>query len=327
MKAVARAPGKVILLGEHAVVYGRPALAAAIELTAEAYAEERPDGVIEVSCPDLGVSGAYVDGAYEPAEGGPEGEEAVKPIVASVEHILTAKGVRRGVRVEVRSHIPPSSGLGSSAAVSVAAAAAAAYAVGLDVEAGDVCEAAYAGERVVHGSPSGIDNTVSTYGGVLLFRAGGFRRVDVKASPTVVLGDTGVRRRTGDLVAKVRELRSRMTDVVEAVMDAVSAMALRASEALERGDLREVGELMTMNHSMLKALGVSSPELDRLVEASVGAGALGAKLTGAGGGGCMVALVEPDLVEDVCDAIREAGGKPIPTSIRMQGYDVRRLLF
>jgi len=327
MRAVARAPGKVILLGEHAVVYGRPALAAAIELTAEAYAEERADGVMEVSCPDLGVSGAYVDGVYEPAEGGPEGEEAVKPVAASVEHILTAKGVRRGVKVEVRSHIPPSSGLGSSAAVSVAAAAAAAYAVGLDVEAGDVCEAAYAGERVVHGSPSGIDNAVSTYGGVLLFRAGGFRRVDVKVSPTVVLGDTGVRRRTGNLVARVRELRSRMTDVVEAVMDAVSAMALRASDALKRGDLREVGELMTMNHSMLKALGVSSPELDRLVEASMEAGALGAKLTGAGGGGCMVALVEPDLVEDVCDAIREAGGKPIPTSIRMQGYEARRLLF
>ena len=326
MRAYARAPGKVILFGEHAVVYGRPALAAALELLAEAHAEEAPEGVVEVSCPDLCVSGVYVGDDYRPVEGGLEGRRVVEPIAASVRHALGLRDLRSGVRVEVKSSIPPSSGLGSSAAVSVAAVAAASEALGLGLDEEEVCECAYAGERVVHGSPSGIDNTVSTYGGILLFRAGSFRRVEAGAGLNIVLGDTGVRRGTGEMVAGVRELRSRMPRVVESLMDSISAVVSRAVEALERGDLREVGELMTMNHSLLKALGVSSPELDRLVEASVKAGALGAKLTGAGGGGCMVALVEEDGVEEVYEAIRRAGGRPFRTSIRMRGYEAGRLL-
>ena len=313
-KVKASAPAKVILFGEHFVVYGEPAIVLAIDKRITVSANIRSDRKIFIRSEDIGISGFFMDGLFLPESGGSEAEEKLKPIYAVAKEIIRRCHVNRGVDINIKSSIPIAAGLGSSAAVSVASAAALYSLFEYNVTNDEIFQTALNAERLVHGNPSGIDPAISTYGGILQYqKSKPIKRLDVDIDLPLIIGNTGRERSTGELVGKVSRLRRRYPAIVEKLIKAGGEISKRSLKALSDGDLKALGELMNINHELLCALTVSCEELERLVHASRKAGALGAKLTGAGGGGCMIALVSPEKIRDVACAIEKAGGESLIT--------------
>ena len=291
------APGKVYLFGEHAVVYGEPAVPCAIERRARVTVEARDDSQIRVQAKDLTLDGFTVtwgDGGNNRPDidvPTPIVEAAMGYIDGAIEQALDAAGVADvGFDVTVESDIPLGAGLGSSAAVVVAGIDAATRELGLELGSDEIADRAYHVERDVQdGQASRADTFCSTMGGAVRVQGEDRRRLrDVPSLPFVV-GYDGNTGDTGALVAGVRALKEEYgfaADTVGAIGDIVRT----GESAIKRGDIEELGRLMNFNHGLLSAVGVSSRSLDMMVWAAREAGAFGAKLTGSGGGGCIVAL-------------------------------------
>lgn len=300
----ATAPGKVILFGEHAVVYGRPALAAPVtHLRARTEIESIGEPDVLLSAPDIGRS-AYLSRTH-----------AANPLAAVVRVVERRCGrpLSAGYSLSVTSAIPIASGLGSGAAISIAVIRALLQYLGLadSISREAVSEMAYEVERLHHGTPSGIDNTVIAYEQPVYF----VRREPqplietfrLARSLRLVIGDTGIRSATKDVVGDVRRQWEREPERFETIFDACGRLAAAGREALLGGDVNAVGECMNENHEWLRQMTVSSAPLDRLVAAARAAGALGAKLSGAGRGGNMIALVTGETEEAVSAGLLVAG--------------------
>jgi len=287
----------VYLFGEHAVVYGEPAVPCAIERRATVTAEARDDDRLQVRADDLTLDGFTVTwggGAGDRPDVDvptPLVEAAMGYINGAVEQARDAVDApETGFDVTIASEIPLGAGLGSSAAVVVACIDAATRELGVELAPEEVADRAFRVEYDVQdGEASRADTFCSAMGGAVRVSGDDCRRLgDVPNLPFVVGYDGGTSD-TGELVAGVRALKEEYgfaADTVEAIGDVVD----RGERALNRGDVEEVGRLMDFNHGLLSALGVSSRSLDAMVWAAREADALGAKLTGAGGGGCIVAL-------------------------------------
>ena len=324
-QAKASAPAKVILLGEHFVVHGEPAIVLAIDKRATVKVETRSDPKIFIKSEDIDVSGFFVNNQFIPQRGGSEAKKKLEPIYAVAREIIQKYRLRNGVNIEIESSIPIAAGLGSSAAVSVASAAALLSLFDLDKSKDDIFKIAFNAEKIIHGTPSGVDPAISTYGGILWYRKSQpIRRLDIDVDLPLIIGNTKKERSTGELVAKVNNLRRRYPSIIEKIIKAGGEIVKRSVKALREGDLKALGELMNINHELLCAVGVSCEELENLVHAARNAGALGAKLTGAGGGGCMIALVSPEKIEDVAEAIDEAGGEVLITRKTDAGVTIEK---
>jgi mevalonate kinase len=269
-------PGKVILLGEHAVVYGHPALAVPLTLgvTARAVASDR--------CALTGLAN------LTPTQR--------RMLEAAFDAVAEATG-RPPVQISVSSTLPVSMGLGSSAALAVAVSRLLLGARGGRPSPAKVLALALRMEETFHGTPSGVDHTVSAHGAPLLYRRavpgrpGRVRRVRIGARATLVLALVGPRRGTQETVAALRRRAARWPERYGRLFEEMGRLAVEGTRALEAGDLESLGDAMNVNHGLLAAAGVSSPALDVAVDSLRRAGALGAKLTGAGGdGGAVVAL-------------------------------------
>jgi mevalonate kinase len=210
--------------------------------------------------------------------------------------------------IGITSTIPMARGLGSGAAVATAVARAVAGYFGRDPQPGEISGLVYEVEKLHHGTPSGIDNTVIAYAQPVYFvRGEAMARLRVGAPLSLVIADTGVVSSTRAVVEDVRRRWQAQPEHYEGMFDEIGAIARLARSAIERGDPSAIGRLMNENHELLVALGVSSPELDALVKAARAGGALGAKLSGAGWGGNALALVEPGRMPAIASAMREAG--------------------
>jgi mevalonate kinase len=296
------APGKVILFGEHAVVYGKPAVAVPVQSTrARAQVVDLPDdpaGWVRLEAPGTQLS-AWL---HEMPE--------ANPLATAVRLILKDLGRDRGsaLRVTIESEIPVGAGMGSSAAVSVAVLRAVAAHLGHELSAERVSGLAFEVEKLQHGTPSGIDNTVVAYERPLYFISGQpLQFLQVGRPFTLIIGDSGDRLPTRDSVAAVRERRAADLQSVERVFAEIAAISEQGRRLIESGDTPPLGPLLDRNQTLLKAIGVSGKGLEGLIRAAKRAGALGAKLSGAGRGGIMIALVEPASAEAVGIALREAG--------------------
>ncbi|MGH2537423.1 MAG: mevalonate kinase [Candidatus Promineifilaceae bacterium] len=308
---IASAPGKVILFGEHAVVYGRPAIAAPLShLRATAVVQDGPwDGLI-LRAADLGREAPF------------EGAAADDPFARAVQVVLAAAGrpAPAGVVISLRSAIPIAGGLGSGAAMAAAVIRALANHLGAARLAADdqVSALTYQVERLLHGTPSGIDNTVVSYERPIYFaHAEPHNRVEPLAAGAplrLLLADTGVRSLTREVVADVRRGWLAQPERFEALFDACGRIVAAARSALEAGDRPALGQLMNDNQSLLADMGVSSPELARLAEVARSAGAFGAKLSGAGRGGHLIALVGPASEAAVRAALQAAGARALLAS-------------
>lgn len=312
MGVTASAPAKVILFGEHFVVYGEPAIVLAIDKRAYAKVENRNDKRLYLRSVNLNLAGYFENGTFKIEQGNAkEAKMKFEPIKLAFERILEKYGEKVGLSIEINSTVPVAAGLGSSAAVVAAVTAAAGAFLNVKMSKEDIFRITYEAEKIVHGTPSGIDPAISTFGGVLLFQMDtGFKPLDVKMDIPLVIGDTGVERSTRVQVEKVREIKEKYPQVVDPIMLAAREIVLKAIDAIKEKDLDALGDLMNINHALLSGVGVSDESLEWLVNAARKAGALGAKLTGAGGGGCMIALAKNERLEQILEAIQRAGGRP-----------------
>jgi len=211
--------------------------------------------------------------------------------------------------------VPIARGLGSGAAVATAIVRALARHLGCNLTSREVSDLVYQTEVIHHGTPSGIDNTVVTFGQPVYFVKGEpIQILHVERAFWLVIGDTGIASPTKIAVADVRRSWLKDPHKYEALFDRIADITMRAREAIAAGDLSRLGSLMDENQESLEALGVSSPELERLITAARQAGALGAKLCGAGRGGNMVALVVPEAAQDVAASLRQAGATNVIVS-------------
>lgn len=317
MRAVATAPGKVILFGEHFVVEGQPAIALALSLRARVTASATGRPSILIRSENLGLSREY---GFPPEND----KSPLYPVAYAAYLAAERAGKNGGIEIVVDSEIPPGAGMGSSAAVSVATVAAASRLMGLELSLEEISRLAYEAEKIVHGKPSGVDNTVATFGGAIAYRKGeGFLRLNVDfGDVSLVLADTGKPRSTGELVKRVLTLKSAFPTVMEPIYYAAGRLSVEAAKLMERGDWEAVGVLMNVNHGLLSAIGVSTAEIERLVHAARSAGALGAKLTGAGGGGFIVALVRRGQEHSVVKELEKLSPRVILCSVSEKGVEL-----
>jgi mevalonate kinase len=309
MKAVtATAPGKIILFGEHAVVYGQPALAVPVwDVQAQATVQPSPPGSgVNIEAADLHL---HLTLAEESAHG----------LVLTVQLALEQLKVPEpDVLITVSSTIPIAGGMGSGAAISAALARALGLYLGKPFDESELSALVYEVEKFYHGTPSGIDNTVICYGQPVYFIRGQPPETFRAHSPFhLLIADTGIASPTKQTVSAVRERHNCDPEKYESIFSDIGQTVRRARQIIEAGETEQLGPLMTHNHILLRELGVSSPELERLVEAALSAGAEGAKLSGGGGGGNMIALVVPELVQSVHHALEKAGAvRVIHTVVR-----------
>ena len=299
------APGKVYLFGEHAVVYGEPAVPCAIERRARVSVEPRDDHRVRVEADELTLDGFTVEWGNETDEQ-PDVDVPSNLVEAATGYVDEALGQARdaigdpeaGFDVSIESNIPLGGGLGSSAAVVVAAIDAAVRSRGESIDPEELADRAYQAESTVQGGEaSRADTYCSAMGGAVRVEGDDTRPIEAPELP-LVIGYDGGAGDTGELVAGVRALKEEYefaADTVETIGDLTREGEQLLAEA-EPGEepspvlLDELGDLMDFNHGLLSALGVSSRSLDRMVWSAREAEAEGAKLTGAGGGGCVVAL-------------------------------------
>lgn len=301
------APGKIILFGEHAVVYGRPAIAAPVSqlaATATITAGEPGSGCV-LDLHDIGQTVPVT------------GESTMQPLALVTRLTLDALEIATpDWRIILRSTIPVSSGLGSGAAAATAIVQAIAAAADRSLTAAEISALVFESERLFHGTPSGIDNTVVAYEQPVWFVRGQPPEPFAVARPvTLVIGDTGIASPTSVTVGDVRRGWQAEPARYEALFDAVGSVVVAARDAIQIGDSSALGRLMDENHALLQQMNVSSPELDRLCGAARQAGALGAKLSGGGRGGNMIALARDDEAEPLAAALSAAGARRVLVTV------------
>jgi mevalonate kinase len=291
--------GKIILFGEHSVVHGRPALALAIERGAEVTFLPGQAALTTLHIEPWQVD---VDTSAELNLGREPLQQALK----------VARGFYQDDRefaLQATMHLPSGAGMGSSAALGVAVLRALDEARGL-VSPGDrIYERSLAWERVFHGNPSGVDNAMATHGGIALFTRGTpLTRVVPRHPISLVVAYSGTSSSTKLMVDSVARQLDKEPERIGKVFDAIASIVSNGKLALETGDLKSLGQLMTMNHKLLSGMMLSTDALEEMIAAAMTAGALGAKVTGAGGGGCMVALVDsPERQRAVMAALTQLG--------------------
>ena len=302
----ASAPGKIILFGEHSVVYNRPALAVPVtQVHVDVEVLDSSRKGVWINAPDIGL---YAELNSLPVDH-PIGSVILK--LFSLPYSFEEKiGGQRGVEISIASTIPIAAGLGSGAAVSVALIRALTLYAATPLNNDQVNDLVYEIEKLHHGTPSGIDNTVITYENPVYFIKGQPIETFKVGKPfTIVIGDTGIPAPTKESVGDLRRLWLRNTNHFESIFNEIAQISLIARRSIESGKPELLGDLMDHNHSLLQDMTISSPELDKLVKAARNAGALGAKLSGSGRGGNMIALVEQAKAESVADALISAGAK------------------
>jgi len=300
MNAGFSAPAKIILFGEHAVVYGLPAIAIPLS-------NLRARATVEANLPafsGLRIVAEDLDHVIEFAQ-----SEDDDPLTVMVRLIIDHLNLEApNVTIHLHSQIPVASGLGSGAAIAAVLGRAISAATQHPLSLEQLNNLVYEIEKYHHGTPSGIDNTVVVYEKPVYFRRGhALEQLIIKEPFHIIIADTGQRAPTKVAVGDVRKLYDRNPTQMQQTLDKIGAIAQQARHCIETGNITALGMLMNDNHAQLQKLTVSSPELDYLVQAAVNAGALGAKLSGGGRGGNLISLVMPDTADAVKAALLTAG--------------------
>ncbi len=300
------APAKTILVGEHAVVYGQPAIAIPVhDLRVKVVMQALPiaqRGTVLIKAPDIALQ-AYVDQLPEE-----------HPIAFAIAQVLAHFKLEKSpaCQMSITSPIPIGTGLGSSAAVSVAILKAYASFLGQALPREVISAMAYEVEKITHGTPSGIDNSVIAYEAPVYFvRGQAVELLQAGERFEFLIANTGIAHKTSEAVAMVREKREANPGLYDPILQQIGELANEARSAILKGDAMALGRLMNANQTLLGGLGLSTPELAVLIQAGMRAGALGAKLTGAGMGGNVLVLVEAETRGLVEEALRKAGATAV----------------
>ena len=300
--------GKVILLGEHSVVYGRHAIAVPVPQTIRVKIEDCKESVM-LMIPSWGIE-------YQLDKDIEQRQSFEKPAGAILERLNLSN---KGMRIEVFPDIPRGMGLGGSAAIAVAIIRGLSNHFNLGLSDEEVNGMAFESEKIAHGNPSGIDNTMATFGQPLIYRTGEpplVERLNINESFSLVVGFSRHEGVTAKTVRNVREGWRKNTAMYEKIFDDIDDLVLKSVTAIQNNDFALLGQMMNFCQGLLNALQVSNPELERLIGLAREAGALGAKLTGGGGGGAMVALVKKE--SEVAEAIESEGFETLSFTVSKQ---------
>jgi mevalonate kinase len=331
---VTSAPGKVILFGEHGVNRQQPALATAVDLRLycrvtpkddDHYSFRSGDRRETISRVDLLAFKRKIDQLRQ-AESLDEIRAGAQEFFAPARYVL-AHVVERvggpGLEIEWQSNLPIGSGLGSGAAASSSLALAVFRAVGYNTASQEIAFLAWQGDIIAHGGiASGLDSGACALGGLTRYTLiNGPEPLPYQASLPLVIGDTRVQANTAEINTRVRRwLAARPAR--KHLFAEMGLLVQHGLAALAANDLVTLGHLLNLNQLLLEKLGVSCPEIERLVEAALEAGALGAKLSGSGGGGIIIALAEPERQAAVAEAIEAAGGRSLTVTAGAPGVRV-----
>jgi len=303
--------GKTILFGEHFVVYGLPSIVSALGAytTADIKVVKGNGWTVNDQRP---ATPGYKEQKYV---------EATQSIANIINHLQVDIENQR-LEISFAGDLIAASGVGASAAQCTSLARALSETFSLNLDNEKINEAAYEGEKAYHGTPSGIDNTASTYGGLIWFVrnfGAGKNTMDLLQSPRrmlIVMANSGITASTTEVVADVRRLREEDPERIEKIFGEYKKLAKAAKKALLKGDIATIGNLMNQNHKMLQQITVSGKINDELVEIALENGAIGAKLTGTGRGGLVIALAEnEDIQEKIVNVVEEKGYSAWRTTI------------
>lgn len=320
MIASSRAPGKIILSGEQFVVLGAPAVSMAINLYSNIEARRSETNNIEVTA-DIPL-GLVADADKSPSAS--SNQALLVPLrlaaKATLDHL---KSKDKSVSVEASCEIPIGAGLGSSASTTAATISAVAKSRGAVLDRNDIFQLSFVSENYLHGNPSGVDQATCTYGGMIQFeKPADITPIKIRKPPMILVCDSGVHRSTKILVGSVVKRSGMEREGFRAHLEEVSDISAGVVKAMKSEDTVELGSLMNRNHELLRQIGVSTPMLDHLVEEARRVGALGAKLTGAGGGGCIIALCEGKASSlKVARRLRQEGGRIYNVALDTKGVE------
>jgi len=299
-----KAPGKIILFGEHAVVYGQPAIAmpvTKVNATARVIPNlEAKSGQVQIQAPDIQLDKSLYD------------LEDDHPLGKAVRLTIKAVSPRQipAFTLHVTSTIPISAGMGSGAAVSVAIIRALSAFFGKPLSTSETSDLAFEIEKIHHGTPSGIDNTVIAHGKPVFYQRGNpIKFIQIKHATHWLIADSGEKTSTLETVSDVRRLCEEKPDAYCPIIKKIGQLSSKARQVLQAGEASSLGKLMNENHTLLRTLQVSSPKLDQLTNAARDAGAYGAKLSGGGRGGSVIVLANPDKLNTIEEALLDAGVK------------------
>lgn len=301
--AVAEAPTKVIISGEHSVVYGYPALVMAINLRTKAKVKVLDESKIFVK------SLNYGELVLDMKSSSFSGNKNLLPAALVAKSILTEENYKGGISIETYNEAPKSSGLGSSGSTFVSIARATYLVLGKEPSYSELFEKAMVGEKMVHLNPSGVDVEIAIRGGLLKYIKGrGSEKVNLGYNLPLLVINSGYERNTGLMVKKFKEsLES--SEYMKNLLVYISKITEEIEKALKEGNLKLAGVLFTANHLALSKFGVSNDKLDEIVGFCISNGAFGAKLTGAGGGGAIIALSEEEKLKALSETLSTRGVK------------------
>ncbi|MGD9129409.1 MAG: mevalonate kinase [Candidatus Woesebacteria bacterium] len=317
MKAVtASAPGKLMLFGEHSVVHGHPCIVTAVDQHLFVTVKQNGNDVFSLEAPDLGLK-IY---SKTIADLGKKPPKSVRFVETLYKRFLEKYPQKKGVHVITKSDFSSSFGFGSSSAVTVAFAKALTTLYGFNLSKKELFDLCYQAVLEVQGVGSGFDLAAAIWGGTIYYvpPADKVETIQIKNLPLLV-GYTGVKADTPTLIRMVANLKDKNPVKIGEVFEEIDRIVEQAKKVLASNDIKKLGDLMKANQTLLRKLEVSSLELEKLIRAAEKAGATGAKLSGAGGGDCMIAVAEESKIEKVAASLKNAGGKLIKVNLDVEG--------
>jgi mevalonate kinase len=294
LKSIASAPAKVILFGEHFIVYGGKAILCAIDKRITVESELANSNTIQI---ESGL-GSITIPKDEPIK---NIDAKFRPVVFIAQTILKQFDSKSGLKISIRSEIPPGVGLGSSSACCVAAASSI-FSLYEKKSKDEILKLALEAEKTVFENASGADTASCTYGGIMEYTKQGTKNLNLNPKFHLVIANSKITHSTSEVVSRVRQFKEKHSDEFSALCQNESSLIEEVLDALEKNNLEKIGEKMIINQTHLQKIGVSNQTLDSMVK-SVRDVSYGAKLTGAGDGGCIVALVDEFNLEKTLDAL------------------------
>jgi len=313
----ASAPGKLMLFGEHAVIYDKPCIVASVDHRISVSLKKRNDNNIILTAPELNIENENISDLEK------SHFKKVSFLLTAIRNFFKKYDLKSGLDIKTQSEFSDKVGLGSSSAVVVSAIKGLSELFKIKMNEKDVFDLSYQTVLDVQGLGSGFDVAAAVYGGILFFKTAGkvIKAINVQNIP-LVIGYTGIKADTPTLVKVVREKRTKEPKKINHIFNEIEKIVNLAKTEIENKNWKEVGRLMNLNQDLLRNLDISSKKLENLIKAALNAGAYGVKLSGAGGGDCMLAISKKDNLDNIKKAIEKAGGSIINAKIPTEGVRI-----
>jgi len=321
---IASAPAKIILFGEHFVIYNQPAILASINkrIKIDSRIVSENKNTIRIETNDFGKK-TYPLSLLKNINQNIH-NDFFYPILYILKKILQNFEKLNGIEIKIESEIPYGIGLGSSAALSVATVAAIYGLYNRYSQKNQILELAIETEKIIHKNSSGADCVISTYGGLMYYQKNSnMRQLKYSKKPNFILINTGLKHSTGELVSRVERFRQNNFATFLKLANKVANICNNAIEALIEGNIVKLGKLMNENQILLEQIGVSNKEINKIIETSLNYGAIGSKLTGAGGGGCILSIIHQENKKYFLSNMRKSGYECFDIIIENQGVKVK----